>query len=492
MAYEVHPVADIFPMVEGESLQSMVEDIRANGLLEPIILQGNVILDGRNRLKACELAGVTPRYREVDSSISPEQYILSHNLHRRHLTVQQRAIVAAKLANLAHGTNQFAKKEGGSLKKEEVSNDTSSPEAANQWVSQNDAPSPAPSTTLEEAAEKLGVSRSSTVRARKLIKENPEEAEAILRGEKPANKPKPSPASEQTQQPEEEPDMTVELVVKRFREEDEVSISHVIGTQYKEQTGRIPSHSTIESIRKEVEKAVTITTKKALVKQNSELETKIKKFVREYLRVKVVKPSIAMTILSFMYEQTGVFITNGTLLNLKENILGRLSWTVQDKEILSEEQIHEINEVLYEYLLENKIVEPKKEESAEEAAAALEQKEVSKLERAIKAHKRELDAQFEQRVKEHMETVLEMYSEEYDRYKAFNDSYSGVFADDEYKLLISVLHPDRCPPEQAQRYAKAFHLVKSKEEILCKVKPASLTPTSMPRTLSELIKRRKH
>lgn len=90
-----------------------------------------------------------------------------------------------------------------------------------------------------------------------------------------------------------------------------------------------------------------------------------------------------------------------------------------------------------------------------------------------------------------MEEVLKLYAEEYDRYKAFNEAYTGVFSDEEYKLLISVLHPDRCQPERAKQFAKAFHLIKSKEEVLCKVKTND-RPTSMPSTLADLMARRKH
>ena len=37
-------------------------DIKANGLVHPIMLDvdGKILVDGRNRLKACEIAGVEP------------------------------------------------------------------------------------------------------------------------------------------------------------------------------------------------------------------------------------------------------------------------------------------------------------------------------------------------------------------------------------------------------------------------------------------------
>jgi ParB-like chromosome segregation protein Spo0J len=78
-------------------LAELVEDIRTVGLLEPIITHNGEVLDGINRLKACELAGVEPTYREWDGEGgSPIAFVLSHNLQRRHLTASQRAAVAVE------------------------------------------------------------------------------------------------------------------------------------------------------------------------------------------------------------------------------------------------------------------------------------------------------------------------------------------------------------------------------------------------------------
>jgi hypothetical protein len=58
-----HPAADRFPLLAGDDLAELAEDIRANGLLEPIWLWNEVdvclwLLDGRNRVAACKIAGV--------------------------------------------------------------------------------------------------------------------------------------------------------------------------------------------------------------------------------------------------------------------------------------------------------------------------------------------------------------------------------------------------------------------------------------------------
>lgn len=93
----VHPAAALFPLMHGGELDLLVADIAQNGLREPIVLAGGLILDGRNRLHACELAGVAPRFVEWDGDGgSPLSFVLSRNLHRRHLDESQRSLIAVR------------------------------------------------------------------------------------------------------------------------------------------------------------------------------------------------------------------------------------------------------------------------------------------------------------------------------------------------------------------------------------------------------------
>ena len=92
----VHPAATLFPMMQGIEFGMLVEDIDANGLREPIVVFQGLVLDGRNRLKACEVAGVEPRFVEWDGVGSPLAFVLSRNLHRRHLNESQRSIIGAR------------------------------------------------------------------------------------------------------------------------------------------------------------------------------------------------------------------------------------------------------------------------------------------------------------------------------------------------------------------------------------------------------------
>ena len=98
-----HPVAEAFPMMAGADFDRLVEDIRRHGLREPIWLDGEGrILDGRNRDRACRLAAVPPAYRVYDGG-DPTAFVVSLNLHRRHLSESQRAMVAARLVNIRRG-----------------------------------------------------------------------------------------------------------------------------------------------------------------------------------------------------------------------------------------------------------------------------------------------------------------------------------------------------------------------------------------------------
>lgn len=102
VASAFHPLADLFPLMSGDEFEGLVDDIKANGLRHPIVEMQGAILDGRNRHRACTAAGVALRSEEYTGT-DPLAFVLSANLHRRHLNESQRAMVAAKLANMQNG-----------------------------------------------------------------------------------------------------------------------------------------------------------------------------------------------------------------------------------------------------------------------------------------------------------------------------------------------------------------------------------------------------
>lgn len=95
----VHPAAELFPLMSDEELSELSDDVKSNGLLEPVWdyvdpESGQVLLlDGRNRWLACERAGVVPKKRRYEGD-DPVGFAVSLNLTRRHLTTGQKAAVA--------------------------------------------------------------------------------------------------------------------------------------------------------------------------------------------------------------------------------------------------------------------------------------------------------------------------------------------------------------------------------------------------------------
>lgn len=149
-AISVHPAADIFPMLDEADARSLAESIAAEGLLHPLTVDAaGVLLDGRNRLKACQSLGIEPSFVVYEGD--PVRFIIASNLERRHLTTSQRAMVAEALANLAEGRPSVT--------------------AQKCAVSQT------------EAASLLGVSRRSVQQAAEVKREAPDLAEKVAAGE---------------------------------------------------------------------------------------------------------------------------------------------------------------------------------------------------------------------------------------------------------------------------------------------------------------------
>lgn len=106
LALPIHPAAAVFPMLPDDELDELAEDIKANGLQQPIVvkemaLEGDpepyiYLVDGRNRREACKRAGVEPDVRELNGA-DPVAFIISSNINRRHMTKQQRLIAVATI-----------------------------------------------------------------------------------------------------------------------------------------------------------------------------------------------------------------------------------------------------------------------------------------------------------------------------------------------------------------------------------------------------------
>jgi N6-adenosine-specific RNA methylase IME4 len=100
VVYEIHPAAELLPLLGREELAALALDIAKRGQLDPVRRYKGKVIDGRNRLLACAEAEVEPWITEVEHLESPTGYVLSLNLRRRHLTPSQLALVAAEALTL--------------------------------------------------------------------------------------------------------------------------------------------------------------------------------------------------------------------------------------------------------------------------------------------------------------------------------------------------------------------------------------------------------
>jgi hypothetical protein len=155
---EAHPVAGIFPMMSDLEFAGLVDDIKVNGLREPVWLhRDGRIIDGRNRHRACSQLGIDPQvriYQGDDSGLVA--FVVSLNLHRRHLNESQRSMVAARIANYSRG------------------GDRRSDQTANLQFEK---------VKLSEAADLLSVSERSVASARRVHEQGvPELADAVTSG----------------------------------------------------------------------------------------------------------------------------------------------------------------------------------------------------------------------------------------------------------------------------------------------------------------------
>jgi len=107
-----HEAANIFPMMQDIEYKQLCADIKANGLLESIVMYENQILDGRNRYEACIECGIEPQYRQWNGKGNVIDFVVSMNMSRRHLNSGQKAMCALKAEKLL-GVQAKERQRGG-------------------------------------------------------------------------------------------------------------------------------------------------------------------------------------------------------------------------------------------------------------------------------------------------------------------------------------------------------------------------------------------
>jgi len=101
----IHPAAELFPLMSQEELRELGENIKIHGLKSHLKVYKGKLLDGRNRIEAMELVGVSINWTDplgrpfdhLNEQVDPYEYVIAVNLHRRHLTSEQKRELIAKV-----------------------------------------------------------------------------------------------------------------------------------------------------------------------------------------------------------------------------------------------------------------------------------------------------------------------------------------------------------------------------------------------------------
>jgi hypothetical protein len=94
---ELHEVCQLFPPMRPEEFAGLKADIAAHGQCKPIWTLYGKVIDGKERLRACRELGIKPKTQEWDGDDGDLlAFVCGVNIHRTHLTRDQRAMCAVK------------------------------------------------------------------------------------------------------------------------------------------------------------------------------------------------------------------------------------------------------------------------------------------------------------------------------------------------------------------------------------------------------------
>lgn len=160
---KAHKLAKYFPELEGEEFDKLVQDIKENGQIEPIVVYDSQILDGLNRYRACQKLGIEPLTKEFKGD-DPLSYVISINIRRRHMTTSQRAMLATEM--LPEFEKEAKERQSGTLvpNKELIIDSEGTARSSDQ------------------VAAEFGISGKSVRRAKRIKEQKPERVENIIKG----------------------------------------------------------------------------------------------------------------------------------------------------------------------------------------------------------------------------------------------------------------------------------------------------------------------
>ena len=180
--YKAHEAADWFPMLEEAELQALADSIKTLGQIEPVVVWGERLVDGRNRWRACELAGVQPKVerRTFASEEECAGWVVAINVARRHLSHTQRCVLGESFRDFCERLAKERQRAAG------VAGGVRSGEVRSAKVLEH-VPGPSPIkadvTARDEAGKAAGVSGRALDQYREVKRKAvPEVVEAMTKG----------------------------------------------------------------------------------------------------------------------------------------------------------------------------------------------------------------------------------------------------------------------------------------------------------------------
>jgi len=246
-----HKYANLFPLLSDTALATLAENIKAVGLVDPITTYHGEILDGRNRYRATQLAGVEPRYVEfTGNDAEAMEFSYSRNFHRRDLTTGQRAAIASEWATM---------KRGGDKRQREDKQDHHSADPPNGEDNTSKADD---KKSAADAAKKFETSEKSIGDIRFIKKHRPDLADKVAAGEMTINAAKVMVQQELAKQRE-------DAAKERQRAAAEAEKKRMASAEYrKEQEERKKQKEQEEKARKKAEDAEAAKAEKKRIRED--------------------------------------------------------------------------------------------------------------------------------------------------------------------------------------------------------------------------------
>ena len=95
--------------MRGEEFDALVEDIKKKGLILPIILIDGMIIDGKNRYRACLKANMGPVFMDYKGRLSAIDLIVSLNMIRRMDSPAKKTEIAVRIMKFLEDKEEDAR-----------------------------------------------------------------------------------------------------------------------------------------------------------------------------------------------------------------------------------------------------------------------------------------------------------------------------------------------------------------------------------------------